>query len=174
MHKAPVPRDEQRRLQILRDYQILDTAAEKVFDDITSLAANVCNAPICLLTFVDADRQWFKSNVGLAVKETSREYSFCSHALLEPDIFVVPDARADERFADNPLVTGEPSIRFYAGVPLRTPEGAAVGTLCVIDREPRQLTQQQLDKIKALAASAVLLLEMRRARPPQRLDNSAT
>jgi GAF domain-containing protein len=165
MQKAPPLPDEKRRLEILREYQILDTAAEKVFDDITSLAADVCKAPMCLLTFVDADRLWFKSNVGLPVQEARREYSLCAHAIAGRDMFIVPDARADERFSDNPMVTGDASIRFYAGMPLITPDGAAVGTLCIIDRVPRELTQQQVDKVKALAASAVMLLEMRRDRP---------
>ena len=164
MQKAPALPNEKKRLEILREYQILDTAAEKVFDDITSLAAGVCNAPICLLSFVDADRLWFKSNVGMPVREAPREYSLCAHAVAGRDIFIVPDARADERFSDNPMVTGDASIRFYAGMPLITPDGAAVGTLCILDRVPRDLTQQQIDKVKALAASAVMLLEVRRVR----------
>jgi GAF domain-containing protein len=149
---------------MLRQYAILDTAAEKVFDDITSLAAGVCHAPIALLSFIDHERQWFKSNTGLGdLRETSRNVSFCAHAIVQKDLFVVPDALADARFADNPLVVADPHIRFYAGMPLITPDGHAVGTLCVIDREPRDLTSEQQDKLRALAASAMLLLEERRS-----------
>jgi GAF domain-containing protein len=165
MQKAPTLPDEKRRLEILREYRVLDTAAEKVFDDITSLAAEVCKAPVCLLSFVDTDRLWFKSNVGMPIQEAPRESSLCSHAIAGRDIFVVPDARADERFSDHPIVNGPASVRFYAGMPLITPEGAAVGTLCIIDRVPRQLTDQQVQKLKALAASAVMLLELRRVHP---------
>jgi len=165
MSQVCVPQDEQERLEALRRYEILDTAAEQVFDDITALTASVCKTPMCLLTFVDKDRQWFKSNIGLDVKETSRNISFCAHAILQHDLFEVPDALVDDRFARNPLVMGEPHIRFYAGVPLVTPQGKAVGTLCVIDRVPRELTEEQRGKIRALAQSAVLLLEMRRQRP---------
>ena len=164
MVKAPVPANEGRRLEILRRYQILDTAAEKAFDEITAMAAQVCQAPIALLSFVDRDRQWFKSSVGLAVRETSRNLAICAHAIMQNDLFVVPDAMNDERFAGNPLVANEPHIRFYAGMPLVTPEGCAVGTLCVIDHKPRELTQEQADKIKALAQSAMLLLEVRRSK----------
>jgi len=162
MQKAPALPDEQRRLGILREYRILDTAAEKVFDDITSLAADVCNAPVCLLSFVDAHRLWFKSNVGMEIQEAPRESSLCSHAIAGRDIFVIPDARADERFCHSPIVTGPASVRFYAGMPLITPDGAAVGTLCIIDHVPRQLTDEQIEKLRALAASAVMLLELRR------------
>ena len=163
--QAPLPPNEQERLEALRQYHILDTAAEQVFDEITALTAAVCGTPICLLTFVDKNRQWFKSNVGLPAKETSRNVAFCAHAILQHDLFEVPDALADDRFAQNPLVTGEPHIRFYAGMPLVTPDGQPVGTLCVIDQVPRELTGEQMGKIRALAQSAMLLLEMRRERP---------
>ena len=161
--KAPIPQDEEARLERLRQYQVLDTAAEQAFDDITKMAADVCQTPVSLLTFVDRNRQWFKSNIGLSAKETSRDIAFCAHAILQPDLFVVPDALADERFAKNPLVTHDPNIRFYAGMPLVTEDGHAVGTLCVLDRVPRELTQDQLTKIKVLAKSVLLLLEMRRS-----------
>jgi GAF domain-containing protein len=162
--RAPMPPDEEKRLEILRQYKILDTEAKKVFDDITKLAGEVCATPISLLTFIDENRQWFKSDVGLSpVKETSRDVAFCAHAIVQRDLFVVPDALNDERFAKNPLVTHEPNIRFYAGMPLVTPEGHAVGALCVIDRVPRELSQEQTAKLRALAQSAVMLLEMRRA-----------
>jgi len=161
--KPPIPLNEQARLELLRQYQILDTAAEQVFDEITALAASICQTPICLLTFVDRDRTWYKSSVGMQGTETPREMTFCAHAICQNDVYVVPDTRADQRFADNPLVTGEPSLRFYAGMPLLSPEGLAVGTLCVLDRKPRALTPEQVDKLKALAKSAVLLLEVRRS-----------
>ena len=163
---APVPANEEARLETLRKYQILDTAAEKVFDDITALVANVCQTPISFLSFVDRDRQWFKSNVGVPARETSRDIAFCAHAIMGDDLFVVPDTLADERFAKNPLVCNDPNIRFYAGMPLMTPEGHAIGTLCVIDRVPRELSQQQKDKMRALAQSAMMLLEVRRAGRP--------
>jgi len=145
--------------------KILDTEAEKVFDDITALAASVCETPISLLTFIDRDRQWIKSNVGLPVHETSRDVAFCAHAICGEDLLVVPDALNDERFALNPLVTTEPNIRFYAGMPLFTPQGHALGALCVIDRVPRELSDEQKAKIRALAQSAMILLEMRLGRP---------
>jgi GAF domain-containing protein len=161
--KAPIPQDEEARLERLRQYQVLDTAAEQVFDDITKMAAEVCQTPISLLTFVDRNRQWFKSNIGLSAKETNRDVAFCAHAILQPDLFVVPDTLADERFSKNPLVTHDPNIRFYAGMPLVAPDGHALGTLCVLDRVPRELTQNQSNKLKALAMSALMLLEMRRS-----------
>ena len=163
---APIPANEEARLETLKKYQILDTAAEKVFDDITALAADVCHTPFAFLSFVDRDRQWFKSNVGLPARETNRDIAFCAHAIMDDDLFIVPDALTDERFAKNPLVVHEPNIRFYAGMPLITPEGHAIGTLCVIDRVPRELSQQQQDKMRALAQSALMLLEVRRAGRP--------
>ena len=163
--KPPLPADEETRLEKLRQYRILDTAAEQVFDDITRLASDVCKTPISLLTFIDQNRQWFKSNVGLPIAETSRDIAFCSHAILQPDIFIVPDTLADQRFAQNPLVTHDPNIRFYAGMPLITKEGYALGTLCVIDRVPRQLTSDQINKIRTLAQGVIMLLEMRQPRP---------
>lgn len=162
MPKAPVPANEKQRLETLRQYEILDTASEQVFDEITKLAANVCETPISLLSFIDADRLWFKSNVGLPVKETARDIAFCAHAILQNDIFEVPDALADERFAQNPVVTNDPNIRFYAGMPLVTKSGYALGTLCVIDRVPRELSEEQKMKLRTLAQSVLLLLEVRR------------
>ena len=133
------PTDEALRLQTLRQYDSLDTLPERALDDLTALAAHVCEAPIALITLVDEQRQWFKSKIGLSACETPRNISFCGHAILQPEVFVVPDAAKDERFADNPMVTGEPGIRFYGAMPLMTPEGHAIGTLCVIDSVPRQL-----------------------------------
>lgn len=130
---------EQERLAALRRYEILDTPPELDFDDLTGLAARVCATPIALLTLIDEERQWVKARVGLEITETPRDIAFCSYAIQQAGLFVVPDALADPRFANNPLVTEDPRIRFYAGSPLITPDGQALGTLCVIDRVPRQL-----------------------------------
>ena len=157
------PSREKDGLKALERYRILDTASEKVFDNITTIAAEVCETPIALLSFIDRDRQWFKSNVGMTRRETSRDIAFCSHAIMEHELMIVPDALADDRFSRNPLVLNEPQIRFYAGMPLITPDGHAIGTLCVIDRRPRELTEQQKSKIEALAQSAMMLLEVRRS-----------
>jgi GAF domain-containing protein len=162
MRKPPVLTQEAERLEALRQYNILDTPAEQAYDDITSLAAFICDVPIALISLVAGERQWFKSKVGLAVSETSRDVSFCAHAITQPDIFVVQDALSDERFAENPLVTCAPNIRFYAGVPLITPAGNAIGTLCVIDHRPRELSVAQRQTLAALARQVVLQLELRR------------
>ncbi|MDO8903217.1 GAF domain-containing protein [Hydrogenophaga sp.] len=138
MTVAPLPRNEARRLDALRSLLILDTPPEERFDRISAFAAKEFDVPIALVSLVDRDRQWFKSNFGLEVCETPRDVSFCSHAILKPEPLVVPDALRDPRFADNPLVTGHPFIRFYAGAGLRLPYGQVVGTLCVLDRRPRE------------------------------------
>jgi hypothetical protein len=144
MVAAPPPANEAERLRALQSYDILDSAPEAIFDAMTELAANMCDVPIALVTLVDEKRQWFKSNCGLSgAHETQRSVSFCAHAILGNEIFEVPDAAADPRFADNPLVTGEPHIRFYAGAPIRDEQGLALGTLCVVDRRPRLLTHAQ-------------------------------
>ena len=156
------PADEALRLQTLRQYDSLDTLPERALDDLTALAAHVCEAPIALITLVDEQRQWFKSKIGLSACETPRNISFCGHAILQPEVFVVPDAAKDERFADNPMVTGEPGIRFYGAMPLMTPEGHAIGTLCVIDRVPRQLNPWQLEALRVLSRQVMAQLELRR------------
>jgi GAF domain-containing protein len=153
---------EAARLEALNDYRILDTESEQSYDDITFLAAQLCDVPIALISLVDSDRQWFKSKVGLAVDETSRDVSFCAHAILGDQTLVVKDARQDERFQGNPLVCSEPHIVFYMGVPLRTPGGAKIGTLCVIDRRPRELSDLQVRSLEALAHQVVLQLELKR------------
>ena len=139
MIPAPIPTDDERRLQALREMLILDTPPEERFDRVVRFAADEFDMPIVLVSLVDARRQWFKARVGLDVCETDRESSFCGHAIMQAKILIVEDALDDERFRDNPLVSGDPKIRFYAGAPLQLPTGEIVGTLCMIDRQPRQL-----------------------------------
>lgn len=163
MQSAPLPPDEPARLAALQRCAVLDTPPDALFDDLTEIASRLCETPIALVSLIDADRQWFKSRVGLEATETPRCVAFCSHAILEPDqVFVVPDARLDERFADNPLVENAPNVTFYAGVPLVESDGHALGTLCVIDHEARTLTEQQIDSLRALGRQVVMLLEARR------------
>ncbi len=150
------------RLEALNALRILDTTEDQAYDDLTRMAAGVLQAPVALISLVDADRQWFKSRVGLQISQSPRENSFCDYAIRQPqDMLLVHDAMADPRFASNPLVTGEPHIRFYAGVPLVLRDGSAVGTLCVIDTKPRDATDQQLEELQFLAAQVVGLLEGR-------------
>ncbi|HKS67966.1 MAG TPA: response regulator [Candidatus Acidoferrales bacterium] len=161
--RARLPTNEPARLEALRRYGILDTLPEQEFDDLTRLAALICQTPIALVSFVDAKRQWFKSKIGVEASETPREISFCAHAILTPDLLVVSDVLADERFRSNPLVQGEPGLRFYAGAPLITHDGHALGTICVLDRVPRGLGETQREALKALARLAVAELELRRS-----------
>lgn len=149
-----IPVDEASRLDALRSLNILDTAAEERFDRLTRLAKRAFGVPIALVSLVDANRQWFKSCQGLSVSETPRHVSFCGHAILSREVLVVPDALLDERFHDNPLVLGEPKIRFYAGCPLAAPNGSRLGTLCLVDREPRTLDAGDLDVLRDLAGMA--------------------
>lgn len=158
---------EQQRLAALRRYQILDTPREEAFDDITRLIASVCDAPIAVINFIDEARQWFKSEIGLGVRETPLDVSICAHAILQPGLFIVPDTLADKRFANNPLVTGEPYLRFYAGALLETHDGYALGTLCVLDYQPRQLSELQKQTLETLARQVVLLLELFKANTTQ-------
>ena len=159
----PVPKNEQARLDALRQYDIMDTGTEQCFDDLTQLAATICGTPTSLMTLLDQERQWFKSKVGMEACETKRDVAFCSHTIVNKDkLTIVNDATSDERFRDNTLVTKSPHIRFYAGAPLVTPEGHALGSLCVIDYEARQLSDSQKDALRRLARQVVAQLELRR------------
>ena len=157
----PVPQNETDRLRALRSYKILDTKPEERFDELTQLAAIICGVPISLITLIDADRQWFKSKVGLEISETPRAQAFCTHAIMQPQMFEVPDAAEDARFARNPLVTGNPNIRFYAGAPLATSDGHLLGTMCVLDRKPRTLTAEQKTALEILGRQVVANMELR-------------
>jgi PAS domain S-box-containing protein len=163
MDSAPFAPDEVARQQALEELHLLDTPAEQEFDDITLLASFICETPIALISLVDRDRQWFKSRVGLDIAETPRDISLCSHAILGDDVFEVTDATQDKRFTDNPVVTGDVHLRFYAGVPLKTSDNHNVGTLCVIDREPRRLSESQRDALKALGRQIMRLVELRKS-----------
>jgi GAF domain-containing protein len=154
--------NEKARLETLRQYTILDTETEESFDEIGKLAKMICRTPIALVSFVDQNRQWFKSRIGIPFAETARDISFCTHAILQDGPLVIRDTLDDDRFRTNPMVLEEPYIRFYAGAPLVSPEGFRVGTLCVMDHAPRTLEAEQLDGLRMLANQVVALLELRR------------
>ena len=159
---APLPKNEAERLRALQRYQILETLPEAAFEDITRLASQICQTPMALISLVDENRQWFKSHHGLSLEETERELSFCAHALLSPrETMVVPDTVADKRFMENGLVMGSPHLRFYAGAPLITPGGHALGTLCVLDRVPRQLSLEQVAALESLSRHTMRLFDAR-------------
>ena len=174
--KAPLPTNEAERLAALKEYHILDTGTEQSYDDITTLAAHICEVPIAMISLVDEIRQWFKSKVGLDQQQTSRDAAFCAHAILQNEPFIVGDATKDRRFADNALVAGEPYIRFYTGIPLINPEGLALGTLCVVDHQPRLLSAAQQKALQALSRQVMVLLELRRvsARLAEALEHVKT
>jgi signal transduction histidine kinase len=159
------PHNESERLRALRSYGVLDTLSEREYDQLTAIASQICGCRMSLISLIDEERQWFKARVGLDVSETAREFAFCAHAIHEPrKTLVVPDARLDDRFHDNPLVTGDPHLAFYAGVPLVNEDGLPLGTLCVLDSEPKTLSESQLNALNALADQVMALLELRRSK----------
>ena len=163
MSTGPLPPDEAERLATLREYQILDTPPEQIYDDLTWLASFICQTPMALVTLIDQHRQWFKSRVGFDAPETPRSESICAHAVMNPDrILEVPDTSKDRRFAGLPAIAGAPFVRFYAGAPLVGVRGHAVGTICVMDREPRTLTEDQRRALRILAIQAASQLELRK------------
>ena len=159
MKSPAIPLGEAERLATLRDLLILDTDPEEKFDALTAYACSQFDVPIALVSLVDANRQWFKSRCGLGATQTGRDISFCGHAILQNDVLVIPDALHDERFADNPLVTGDPRIRFYAGCPLTMANGHNIGTFCLIDRRPRVLDEWERDHLRDLARVAALEIQ---------------
>ena len=167
----PMPHNEDERLNGLRSYDILDTPTEGFFDDIALAASAICQTPIALMSLVDDKRQWFKARVGLEISETPREQAFCSYTILGTEVMVVKDAAADGRFSDNPLVKGFPGIRFYAGAPLIDRKGVVLGSLCVIDRKPREITQQQKAVLCALSRIAIRHMELLRLARKMAEDN---
>ncbi|MDH5392470.1 MAG: ATP-binding protein [Gammaproteobacteria bacterium] len=163
MKKAPLPVNEEQRLSVLENYDILDTLPEQDFDDLTLIASQICNTPIALISLLDDHRQWFKSKTGLDVSETSKDIAFCAHAILQDEVFIINDAFKDERFHDNPLATAAPHVRFYAGAPLIAPGGEKIGTLCVIDDHAREITVEQQHALVALSRQVMSQLELRAA-----------
>ncbi|RZA04440.1 MAG: GAF domain-containing protein, partial [Proteobacteria bacterium] len=161
MKIAAKPLDEKERLRALLAYEVLDTLPEQSLDDLTRIASHICQTPMALISLIDDSRQWFKSKQGLAAEETPRDYAFCAHAILSDEVMVVPDSAKDERFFDNPLVTGPPSVQFYAGAPLITSAGFRIGTLCVLDNVPREMAVTQVEALAALARLVVAQLDQR-------------
>lgn len=162
MLEPPFPTNEHERLMEILDYEILDTLPEISFDDLVKVASIVCKTPISLISLVDSDRQWFKARIGLEVHELPRDISFCGHTINQLDVFIVNDSDKDVRFADNPIVTGEPFVKFYAGAPLISSQGNAIGTICVIDQVPRELNQEQVTILQLLAKQVVQVMELRK------------
>jgi len=160
--KTPIPPNESQRLEALRSYEILDTDREEEFDAIARVAARICGTPIALVSLVDETRQWFKSKVGLDVEEMPRDVAFCAHTILQSEPLVVPDAQKDARFSHNPLVTSDPQIRFYCGMPLMNENGLGLGSLCVIDKKPRQLNAEQMEGLEVLRQAVVTKMQLRR------------
>ncbi|MGM0580414.1 MAG: GAF domain-containing sensor histidine kinase [Bacteroidota bacterium] len=171
MQKPNIPSNEKERLKELHRLNILDSDKEKDFDDLVELASIICGVPISLITLIDSDRQWFKSNKGLAVDSTHRDVSFCGHAINEDNIFIVENAAEDKRFYNNPLVTEDPNIKFYAGMPIKSKNGFNLGTLCVIDSKPKKLNEDQLSALKILSAQASKLIELRESKKQLKLKN---
>lgn len=161
--KIPIPRDEKQRLEALYRYDILDTPPEQIFESITILASHACVTPVALLVLIDRDRQWFKAKVGVRIRETPREFAFCAFTIMQRGLFIIPDTTQDKRFAHNPLVESGPQYRFYAGVPLVTPDKRALGTLCVIDHVRRKLNADQKKDLLALSRLVMTELELRRS-----------
>ena len=159
---APLPENETERLAALRSYQILDTPPDTEFDLLTALASQICATPIAMMSLVDEHRQWFKSKIGVSISETRRDIAFCAHAILQRDVMEVDDASADKRFADSPLVTSSPQIRFYAGAPLVTKAGYALGVMCVLDRKPRKLSNEQRTGLSMISQLAMAILDFRK------------
>jgi GAF domain-containing protein len=159
---AAKPVHDQERIAALQKYAILDTEPEQAFDDLTLLASFVCKTPIALISLIDEDRQWFKSKVGMTATQSPRDIAFCSVAIQQSEVMVVPDTLKDERFRNNPFVVSEPKIRFYAGAPLINEEGYALGTLCVVDKTPREMEPEQKEALQALSRLVLAQLEFRR------------
>ena len=161
MISAPKPKNENLRLQALKELDLLDTLNESEYDQIVEIASQICGTPIALISLIDEKRQWFKSKVGLSATETPREFAFCAHAILQEEVFIVENSSEDPRFFDNPLVTGAPHVQFYAGAPIKSPEGFPIGTVCVIDNNKRKLTEKQISALKALSSQVTVLLNNR-------------
>ncbi|ALO46013.1 sensor domain-containing diguanylate cyclase [Pseudohongiella spirulinae] len=162
------PQALQRRAALER-YHILDSERDQAFDDINWLAATICDTPFAVINFIDTDRQWFKSEIGFGITQTELDVSICAHAILQPGLFIVPDTLKDRRFDSNPLVTGDPQLRFYAGALLETPDGIALGTLCVLDKRPRRLSEKQKQSLLKLASQVMQLLALYQTNESQKL-----